>query len=114
MSKPKFLYHATYRPLLRKIQKEGLGGKSSKPNWEDSKPGVIYWSIDSDVAESYADSAEEVPEEWLDNIVVLKCKYSDFDETKLFVDENVRSDNPNEVTIEYHGGPIPWEKLSEV
>ncbi len=108
MSMPTILYHATYAPLVTSIKEEGLGGKSAKPNWPDSKEGVTYWSIDPDVAYSYAESAEDVDESWLDQIVVFACAIKDFDVKKLFVDANV-IDNDG-VTLEYHG-IMPYEKL---
>lgn len=111
MKKPSKLYHATYKPLLSSIQKEGLGGKSSNPNWPDSKPGVTYWSVDADVAASYAETAEEVDESWLDQIIVFACKIENFDMKRLFLDRNV-IDN-DDVTFEYHG-IIPFSSLEEV
>jgi hypothetical protein len=68
---PKYLYHATYRPLLKKIKKMGLDTSASKKAWEDSVSGYVYLALDPDVAESYAESSEEVPEDWLDEIVIL-------------------------------------------
>ena len=108
---PKTLYHATYKPLIEKIKAEGLGGKSSKPNWPDSKQGVTYWSIDSDVAYSYAEAAEDVPDEWLDEIVVFSCGIKNFDLKKLFVDTNV-IDNEG-MTLEYHD-IIPYNRLKDI
>ncbi len=108
MDKPGKLYHATYKPLIPSIKKEGLGGKSAKKNWPDSKQGVTYWSLSPDVAYSYAESAEEVDERWLDQIIVLECSISDFDLKKLFIDRNV-IDNDG-MTLEYHG-IIAYSKL---
>ena len=103
---PKKLYHATYAPLVGKIKREGLGGKSSRKKWEDSKKGVTYWATDPEIAYSYAESSEMVPDDWLDEIVVFECDIRNFDPDKLFVDENVLLDDdcdPNEITFEYHG-----------
>lgn len=57
-----FLYHATYTPLLDSIKKTGLGG-TTQTYWEDSKPGTVYLSIDKDVAISYAEANENIPED---------------------------------------------------
>ena len=111
MKKPQKLYHATYKALLPKIKEEGLGGVSSKPNWEDSKSGVTYWAISDDIAFSYAESSELVPEEWLDEIIIFECDINNFDLSKLFIDKNV-IDNDN-ITFEYHS-IMPFTKLKIV
>ena len=36
---PPYLYHATYKPLLKKIEEKGLDTSDSKKAWEDSIPG---------------------------------------------------------------------------
>lgn len=110
-SKPKHLYHATYAALVPSIRAEGLGGQSAKPNWSDSKKGVTYWAKSPDIAYSYAETAEDVDEEWLDEIVVLECPIEAFDLKKLFVDANV-VDN-DDATFEYHD-VMPWSKLKIV
>ena len=107
----KFLYHATYKPLLDSIRKTGLGG--TRNTWfEDSIPGVVYLADDPDIAESYAEANDSVDDEWLDEIVVFKVNVSDMDASKLYVDENVRSDEPPH-TYEYHG-TIPYASLKKV
>jgi RNA:NAD 2'-phosphotransferase (TPT1/KptA family) len=107
---PKYLYHATYAPLLKKIKSEGLGGPSAKPMWEDSKRGVIYLATDEYVAISYAEVAldenESIPESWIDKIIVLVIDTEKLDKSKLFIDQNVL-DNEGD-TLEYHG-IIPFE-----
>ena len=94
------LYHATYRPLLKSIQANGLGGSGALAKWEDSKPGVTYLSPDPDVALSYAESSDIVPEDWLDNIILLKIDSNTLDLSKLFNDANVINGTD---TLEYHG-----------
>jgi len=99
---PKYLYHATYKPLLKSITKYGLGNEVyARKNWDESKSGVVYLAKDKDVAESYAETSENVKEEWLDEIVILKIDIDDLDKTKLKIDENVK-DNQGD-TFEYHG-----------
>ena len=99
-------YHATYRPLMDNIIKKGLGA-TAKTNWEDSKPGVVYLASDRNVAESYAETSDNVPDEWLDDIIIIKIPSSSLDKSKIFKDENVR--NNDNTTIEYHG-VIPISK----
>jgi GNAT superfamily N-acetyltransferase len=98
---PQWLYHATYRPLLASIKQHGLGGSQAQAQWEDSQPGVVYLAINKDIAESYAEANDLVPEEWLDEIVVLKIETGRLDPKKLHIDRNVQ-DNTGD-TLEYHG-----------
>ena len=98
---PSVLYHATYRPLLKSIKQHGLGGDKAQAKWEDSKPGVVYLALDPNVAESYAETSEAVPNEWLDEIVILKISTAGLNLSKLKVDANV-IDNAGD-TLEYHG-----------
>jgi hypothetical protein len=104
-----YLYHATYRPLLKSIRAHGLGGDKAQAKWEDSKPGVVYLAIDPNVAESYAESSDVVPEDWLDEIVIIKIAASKLDQSRLFIDQNVQ-DNAGD-TLEYHG-VIPMDSMS--
>lgn len=98
---PATLYHATYRPLLKSIKKYGLGGDKAQAKWEDSKPGVVYLALDKDVAESYAETSDVVPDEWLDEIVILKVSTAGLDLNNFNIDSNVQ-DNEGD-TLEYHG-----------
>jgi len=106
---PQYLYHATYKPLLKKIKERGLDTNDSKKAWDDSVPGYVYLALDPYVAESYAESSEMVPDSWLDNIIILKVDTSKLDKSKLFIDQNIQ-DNEGD-TLEYRG-VIPWEALS--
>jgi hypothetical protein len=94
------LYHATYRPLLKSIKAQGLGGSAAQAKWEDSQPGVVYLARDPEVARSYAETSDMVPEEWLDAIVILAIDASRLDSRKLRQDRNVQDDDS---TLEYHG-----------
>lgn len=109
-SKLDYLYHATYFPLLDSIKENGLGA-TEQTYWEDSKPGVVYLSTDEDIAISYAEVNENIPEDWLDEIVVLKIKWDNLDPNYLFIDENVQ-DNDG-VTLEYHK-VIPWSNIDKI
>jgi RNA:NAD 2'-phosphotransferase (TPT1/KptA family) len=105
---PAVLYHATYRPYLRKIKAEGLHGNNSKKNYEDSQPGVVYLATTSVVALSYAETSDEVPEEYLDQIVMLRIATAKLDVTKLRSDRNVIDGTD---TVEY-AGTIPPDAIS--
>lgn len=99
----KNFYHATYEKLLPSIKQQGLIGGKHKW-WNDSKD-VVYLSDDPYVAESFAETSDLVPEEWLGEIVILKIKNIDL--TKLRKDRN----NQGEHTFEYHGTIHP-KKIS--
>ena len=92
------------------IKREGLGGKSSKPNWEDSEPGIVYLATSNDIAESYAESSDMVDADWLDEIVVFKVATSKLNLTSLKRDRNVID---GEDTYEYHG-IIQYQDLVKV
>jgi pyrimidine deaminase RibD-like protein len=105
---PPVLYHATYKPRLKSIKLKGLGA-GGKPNWEDSQRGVVYLALDPNVAESYAETSDMVPDEWLDQIVILKISTAGLDPNKFQIDSNVQ-DNEGD-TVEYHG-VIPLSNIS--
>lgn len=75
-------------PFL-KIEEHGLDTRMSKKAWEDSIPGYVYLALEPDVAFSYAESSEEVPDEWIDQIIILKIDRESLDLDKLFIDQNV-------------------------
>ena len=101
---PSVLYHATFEPYIESIKQYGLGGKTSPKNYEDSKEGVVYLAIDPDMAESFAETTDIAPEEYLDQIVILEVDTSQLDKTKLFKDMNyfVMNTVTNPVSFEYH------------
>ena len=90
----------------------GLGA-SGKRNWSESKNGVVYLASDPYIAESYAETAEEedVPAQFIDNIVILEINTMGLDPSKFFVDSNVLlyEDDAGK-TFEYHG-VIPFINL---
>ena len=106
-----YYYHATYKPLLKKIKLMGLDTRDSKKAWDDSVPGYVYLAKDLDVAASYAESSEMVPDEWLDQIIVLTIDASKLDQDKIFDDTNVRNETTD--TVEYRG-VIPFDAVVKV
>lgn len=106
-----YLYHATYKPLLKKIKEKGIDTSDSKKAWDDSISGYVYLAKDPDVAASYAESSEMVSDTWLDQIIVLTIDVTQLDNNKLFVDQNVQ-DNEGD-TIEYRG-IIPFSAIAKV
>jgi hypothetical protein len=95
---PEKLYHATYRPLLRSIKKHGIvpGGKRIK-NFDWSK-NFVYLAEQPENAISFVEVAEndDIPEDWIDDIVVLEVDVSKLDLTKMTPDENWNPDVSDE------------------
>jgi len=107
-----YLYHATYRPLLNKIKKEGLQGGKRK-NYEDSATNKVYLDKTPEGAESYAETSDTIPEEWLDQIVILKIPKNKLNKKLLNVDKNVlQTDDEEAQTFEYSDTISP-QLLSE-
>lgn len=98
---PDILYHATYAPLLEKIKIEGLDTTKSSQNWEDSVPGYVYLAKDPDVAISYAETSDNVDEDWLEQIILLEINTKMIDKNKFYLDNNVINNEGD--TIEYRG-----------
>ena len=106
-----YLYHATYKPLLKKIKIDGLDTAKSKKAWDDSISGYVYLAKDPDVAVSYAESSDMVPDSYLDQIIILTIDVSKLDGDKLFMDQNVQ-DNEGD-TVEYRG-VIPFSSIKKI
>jgi len=95
-----YLYHATYGVHRQQIEREGLHGNSSNKNYEDSQKGKVYLAELPEVAYSYAEASDDVPEHYLDHIITYKIHKRDLDPTKLKKDSNVLGDGG---TLEYTG-----------
>ena len=105
------LYHATYKALLPSIKATGLDNTEAKLSWEDSKLGYVYLATDPEVAASYAETSEAVPDDWLDEIIILTIDSNKLDPEKLFIDQNVQ-DNEGD-TLEYRG-VIPFSFITNI
>lgn len=104
----KKLYHATYEPLLNDIARDGLGA-TDRTNWADAKPDAVYLSTDPNEAVSFAETAPDVPEGWLDRVVVLSVPADALTAGAIHDDEANR--DPEARTVEYLGVIAP-EHLS--
>lgn len=82
-----FFYHATYKPLLKKIFREGLNPNILKKSWKGSG-NFIYLSKDPHVAESYAETSMDVPDDYIDNVVILIIDAKMLDNNFLSIDSN--------------------------
>jgi RNA:NAD 2'-phosphotransferase (TPT1/KptA family) len=110
LDKKEYLYHATYGVFLDSIMKQGLI-RGYRKNWEFSQ-NYIYLTNDPDIAESFAETAEEVPEEYLDDIIVLKIDKSKLNPDYLELDENITQGEDNEeddsiYSFQYRGNISP-------
>ena len=101
----RYLYHATYKPLLDKIRQEGLNPP-------------VFLAQDKYQAESFAEIAvdtegsdKDIPEEWLDEIVILSVNSIDLDKNFLKVDPYFETEEASFITFEY-GLNIPPEIIS--
>lgn len=103
-----YLYHATYGEYKNSIKKHGLKSDSGNKNYSDSESGKLYLAKDPHVARSYAETSDEVPEHYLDNIVVYKVHKKNLDPSKIHADKNVRDGGDS--TVEYHDN-IPHKHL---
>jgi len=93
---PRYLYHATFSALLDSILENGLGCTWRK-NYKESKDGVVCLAEDPDVARDFALNAEDAPEEWKSDIIVLEVKTADLDSAKLEPDTTLQG------CFEYNG-----------
>lgn len=82
------LYHATYEPYLDEIKKSGFIKPGIHKFWGISDTSYIYLSKDYDNAISYAKEADNVPEAYLDQIVVLEIDPTKLDLDNLNADAN--------------------------
>ena len=104
------LYHATYKPYWEEIKKEGFIRPGAHQNWGDTfkTKDNIYLSKDYYNALSYAETAEEVPEELLNQIIILEISADKLDIDHLDPDYNQVYDYDSEAQIE---DPLTWVEL---
>ena len=116
-----YLYHGTYLPYLEEIKKSGYVKPGIHKNWDISEK-FVYLTRDPDDAYDWAETAEDVPEEYLDQIVVLKIDPKYLDINKLDIDHNqsysydgdIDPEDPETwVQFEY-AGEIPIKAIKEV
>lgn len=106
----KVVYHATYKPYWEEIKKEGFIKPGKHQNWGDAFKTKynIYLSKDYYNALSYAETAEEVPEELLNQIVVLEIDADKLNIDHLDPDNNQVYDYDGEIQLE---DPLTWVEL---
>lgn len=63
------------------------------------------------MAASFAECAEdEIPEEWLDQIIVLRIPVSSLNPDQIEVDPHVQADIPSQICWIYQG-VVPWNNF---
>jgi hypothetical protein len=89
---PRFLYHATFNVLIPRIERLGLLPKDEEilHNFSTLESGV-YMAENLEEAGSFVEASEngKIPDEWFDEIVVIKIDTSKLDTSKFDVDPNV-------------------------
>lgn len=115
------LYHATYKPYWEQIKKDRALKPKAHSNWDISE-NYIYLSRDYDNAFSYAEEAENVPEDYLNQIVVLEIDINKLNIDKLEIDHNQAYGDYDEVDVEdpqtwiefQYEGEIPTSYIKKV
>ena len=85
------VFHGTFRANLKDIKKYGLGARQRK-NYSFSLDNVVYLTSDADMAYDFCECAEEVSDsKYESGIVVLVLDTTTLDYSKLYNDENMRT-----------------------
>lgn len=100
---PPVLYHATFGPLLPYIYQYGLGNKKYMKyiNFPGNEEGV-YLAKDKNMAISFVEATESdnIPEDWLSDIVVLSIDTSKLDINNLFKDPHYNAEEIEESDLD--------------
>lgn len=106
---PELLYHATNKKLLNNISIYGLG-KQRTALWDDPKyiPELVYLAKTPEEAFDFvitSNDNEEDSRKFINekDIIVFEIETKNLNINKLYKDENILSDNDEEITYEYHG-----------
>ena len=105
-----YLYHATDRKYLDSIKKSGLLINPPDHNWKDMYcEGQIFLALSAEVAEDYASSSENPPED----IVILKVKLDSLNDNNFGYDWNNRREYRNDINSCVYKADIPGNLLQE-
>lgn len=93
------LYHATRQRFINSIKREGLHATNRKSFEGQIGENLVYFSTDKDCAASYVECADNIPESWYDdNIIVLAVNEMNLDKRYFCKDPNIVGE---ESTIAY-------------
>ena len=109
-----YLYHATDRQNLNSIMQNGLLINPPKHAFKEeigieALKGKIFLALDADVAESYAECADEYPED----IVVLKVDIDTLNQNDFEYDWNNRCEYYDNINSCVYKSDIPSKLLKE-
>lgn len=106
-----YLYHATDRKNLESIKQNGLLINPPEHAWKDMKwlDGKIFLALSAEVAEDYASSSENPPED----IVVLKIKLDALNDNCFGYDWNNRCEYRRDINSCTYTADIPGSLLQE-
>ena len=104
-----FLYHATDANHLDSIMKKGLLKNPPGHNWEGMfLDDGVFLAFDADVAESYAESSDNAPDE----IIILKVNLNDLDQSYIEYDWNNRCEYREDINSCVYNKDIPARCIS--
>lgn len=104
-----YLFHATDRKNLESIMKNGLLINPPDHNWKDMYcEGKIFLAFDTNVAEDYAMSSENAPEE----VVILKIPLNALHEQSIGYDWNNRCEYQDDINSCVYTLDIPANCIS--
>lgn len=105
------LYHATRQRFISNIRKEGLHSTKRKSFQGQIGDNLVYFSTNKDCAASYVEVADNIPESWYDDeIIVLVVDEHNLDKNYFCKDPNIDTDQQ---TIAYKK-PVPPHLLGIV
>ena len=105
-----YLYHATDRKNLESIKQNGLLVNPPDHNWKDMYcNGKIFLALSAEVADDYANSSDNPPE----NIVILKVKLDALNDNCFDYDWNNRCEYRQDINSCIYKSDIPGDLLQE-
>ena len=107
------LYHATYAALQESIREHGLcRAQIRKKSWEDCSSEYIYLCLDADCAIAFCEASDDVPEQWLNEIILIAVDAEKLDICLFALDENII--NTERLTAYQYRGDIPMSVIEFV
>ena len=102
------IFHATRDRFISKIRKEGIRAKKKKSFEGQVGNELIYFAYDYNVAASYVESADNIPEEWeYDNIIILAVKQYELQPAYVFPDPNLPDEDFTTASTLAYGLTVP-------